>query len=170
MSERERWKVQARNIWKRFRRTPSSHYLNDSSHHGSVASAKSSAKDRSSMDEVPQYRLRSSTPKRRWCRRAVGAKQQLSDIKPNERLASVLHWMFRASFLLLFSVMCLYFFALITIFAGFIIAASRLNSDCVRAGKKKKPVARNAMSKCVSLLFFQTYHRVGLHCESRVLV
>ena len=86
-----------------------------------------------------QYRLE---PSRRntggWfcCTGAAGA-GELSDIKPNERLASSLHWMFRSNFLVLFTVMCICFFAWILLFAGLITSAGLLDRECVRVGKEK---------------------------------
>ena len=55
-------------------------------------------------------------------------------IHHNKRLASSLHWMFRVNFLFLFGVMCATFFMLVMIFAGFIVAAGRMDPQCVRAG------------------------------------
>ena len=86
-----------------------------------------------------QYRLKPSKRKNGGlfcCKGAVGARE-LSDIKPNERLASSLHWMFRSNFLVLFAVMCICFFALIIIFAGIIIGIGELDRECVRVGKKQ---------------------------------
>jgi hypothetical protein len=58
---------------------------------------------------------------------AVGA-------NPNQSLAYYLHWMFRVNFLFLFVVMCLAFFALVILFAGFITIAGIIDPDCVRVG------------------------------------
>ena len=55
-------------------------------------------------------------------------------INPNQSLAQYLHWMFRVNFVFLFAVMCMLFFVLVMIFAGFIISAGRLNPQCVRIG------------------------------------
>ena len=45
-----------------------------------------------------------------------------------------LHWMFRVNFFFLFLVSCIVFFALTIFFAAFIIAAGRMDSQCVRVG------------------------------------
>jgi hypothetical protein len=55
-------------------------------------------------------------------------------IKHNPRLASTLHWMFRVNFIFLFAVMCLAFFVLVIIFSSLIIAAGKLDADCVQVG------------------------------------
>jgi hypothetical protein len=91
------------------------------------------------QNNEPQYRLTASTRKHGGffcCQGAVGA-TELSDIKPNERLASSLHWMFRSNFLVLFAVMCLCFFGLIYFFAGIIFAAEQIDRECVRVGELK---------------------------------
>ena len=92
-------------------------------------------------NKKPQYRLKASNRYRngrswRFCCRGAAGVTELSDIKPNERIASSLHWMFRSNFLVLFTVMCLCFFALIIIFAGIIIGAGQLDRECVRVGTK----------------------------------
>jgi hypothetical protein len=56
------------------------------------------------------------------------------NVNPNQLLAVYLHWMFRVNFLFLFAVMCAIFFIWVMIFAGFIIGAGKINSDCVRVG------------------------------------
>ncbi len=84
----------------------------------------------------PQYRLEAPRRKRTgWfcCKGAVGTRG-LSDIKPNERLAGSLHFMFRSNFLILIFLMSLLFFILIYIFAGIIYGAGRMDSECVRVG------------------------------------
>ena len=84
----------------------------------------------------PQYRLEAPRRKRTGlfcCKGAVGTRG-LSDIKPNEQLASWLHWTFRSNFLILIFVMSLLFFTFIYIFAGIIFGAGRMNSECVRVG------------------------------------
>lgn len=55
-------------------------------------------------------------------------------INPNQKLAMYLHWMFRVNFLFLFVVMCVMFFALVILFAGFITMAGRIDEECVRIG------------------------------------
>jgi hypothetical protein len=82
-----------------------------------------------------QYRLEaiSRRPKLTWWRRlwtcsfgkdhhggGGGGGGMSSGINPNQKLAMWLHWMFRVNFVFLFSVMCIMFFTLVIIFAGFI--------------------------------------------------
>lgn len=81
---------------------------------------------------------------------------ELSDIKPNERIASSLHWMFRSNFLVLFTVMCLCFFALIIIFAGIIIGAGQLDRECVRVGGETSDKFSDAFA-----LSWTTFSTVG---------
>ena len=57
-----------------------------------------------------------------------------SGISPNQRLAQCLHWCFRVNFLFLFAVMCTMFFALVIMFAGIIVSAGRMDSECGRIG------------------------------------
>ena len=136
MSHKERVKIQIKNFFQHFRKSP---IVDETKIENPGAPETGAAKD-VEKNHTPQYRLEGVKRKRRgWfcCRGAVGAKE-LSDIKPNERLASSLHWMFRSNFAVLFSVMCLCFFGLIIIFAEFIIAAGLVNPECVRVGKKKK--------------------------------
>lgn len=47
-----------------------------------------------------------------------------------------LHWMFRVNFFFLFVVMCVAFFALVIVFAGFITIAGTLDEQCVRVGSE----------------------------------
>ena len=58
-------------------------------------------------------------------------------LSPNQSLAMSLHWMFRVNFFFLFAMSCIVFFALTIFFAGFIIAAGRLDPECVRIGGDK---------------------------------
>ena len=55
-------------------------------------------------------------------------------ISPNQRLAQYLHWCFRVNFIFLFAVMCTMFFALVILFAGIIVSAGRMDSECSRIG------------------------------------
>lgn len=55
-------------------------------------------------------------------------------INANQKLALYLHWMFRVNFLFLFAVMCIMFFALVILFAGFIAMAGQIDPECVRIG------------------------------------
>lgn len=55
-------------------------------------------------------------------------------VNPNQSLAMYLHWMFRVNFFFLFVVMCVSFFALVILFAGFIAFAGRLDNECIRVG------------------------------------
>ena len=93
-----------------------------------------------------QYRLEATrrTAKQNFfwkiltCCGLIGSSRRSSElsvgINPNQKLALYLHWMFRVNFVLLFSVMCLMFFALVIIFAAFITIAGRLDEDCVQIG------------------------------------
>jgi hypothetical protein len=135
MSQKERVKVQLKNFFSSGR-----------------AQEEDSNKD---VEEniAPQYRLETSNRNRRgclFCKGAVGVKE-LSDIKPNERLASSLHWMFRSNFLVLFAVMCLCFFAWILFFAGIIMGAGRLDNECVRVGKANAPFCGFIVFECFKL-------------------
>jgi hypothetical protein len=70
------------------------------------------------------------------CGSSLGSsKQSGTGIKSNQRLASLLHWMFRVNFVLLFAVMCGIFFVWVMIFAGFIIVAGAVDGECVRVGE-----------------------------------
>eukprot|EP00550_Attheya_septentrionalis_P007911 CAMPEP_0198289650 /NCGR_PEP_ID=MMETSP1449-20131203/7763_1 /TAXON_ID=420275 /ORGANISM="Attheya septentrionalis, Strain CCMP2084" /LENGTH=568 /DNA_ID=CAMNT_0043988013 /DNA_START=105 /DNA_END=1811 /DNA_ORIENTATION=- len=53
---------------------------------------------------------------------------------PNQTLAMYLHWMFRVNFFFLFILSCGFFFLFVICFAGFIIAAGKLDPTCVRVG------------------------------------
>jgi hypothetical protein len=97
-------------------------------------------------EPAPQYRLEATSNNAKakkgfleklslcCCGRAVGSGG--IGINHNQRLASTLHWMFRVNFIFLFAVMCTIFFVWVMIFAGFIIAAGRIDRECVRVGKK----------------------------------
>jgi len=89
------------------------------------------------------------------CKGAVGA-IELSDIKPNERLASSLHWMFRSNFLVLFSVMCICFFALTLLFAGIISGVGALDRECIRVGGQTSDKFSDAFA-----LSWTTFSTVG---------
>lgn len=139
MSQKERVKVQIKNFF-------------------SPRAPESDAKKDIEENNVPQYRLEASDRKHKgWfcCKGAVGAKS-LSDIKPNERLASSLHWMFRSNFLVLFAVMCICFFALIIIFAGIIMGAGRLDGECFRVGGETAGIFSDAFA-----LSWTTFSTVG---------
>mmetsp|Transcript_14503 Transcript_14503/g.35164 ORF Transcript_14503/g.35164 Transcript_14503/m.35164 type:complete len:730 (+) Transcript_14503:96-2285(+) len=97
----------------------------------------------------PQYRLEATTVQNQhtgggWncgrtllpclCGSRVGGVTTGIGIHHNKRLASSLHWMFRVNFLFLFGVMCAIFFMWVMIFAGFIVAAGKMDPQCVRAG------------------------------------
>jgi hypothetical protein len=97
-----------------------------------------------------QYRLEamSRRPKPTWSRRlwtcsfglcggdrssTVGRGMSMGN-SPNQKLALWLHWMFRVNFVFLFAVMCIMFFTLVIIFAGFITLAGVIDPECVRVG------------------------------------
>ena len=122
MSQKERIKVQLKNFF--------SPTLED----------RVAKKDIEESRATPQYRLEASNRNNgRWscCQGAAGVRE-LSDIKPNIRLAGFLHWMFRSSFLVLIAVMSITFVALIIAFAGIIVTAGKLDTQCVRVGKMEK--------------------------------
>ena len=121
MSQRERTKLQLKNF---FSRRPSEH------------------EEREDIEEnyTPQYRLQSREKKRSrlFCFDARGATRGLSDIKPNEQLASWLHWMFRSNVLVVIFFMSCVFFLSIYAIAGLIYGAAKYDSECVRVGKCTK--------------------------------
>ena len=118
MSQRERTKLQLRNYFSR-------------------RSSEREAREDVEENNPPQYRLQSREKKSvRWfCCDARGAAKGLSDIKPNERLASFLHWMFRANVLVVIFFMSCVFFLSIYAIAGIIYGAAQYDSECVRVGK-----------------------------------
>jgi len=139
MSQRERVKVQMKNFF-------------------SPKAPESDTNRDIESNNAPQYRLEASSRIHRgWfcCIGAVGSKG-LSDIKPNERLASSLHWMFRSNFLVLFATMCLCFFALIIFFAGIIMGVGRLDRECVRVGGETSAIFSDAFA-----LSWTTFSTVG---------
>lgn len=92
-----------------------------------------------------QYTLKGSKQNRLGCIRRLrtcngvlswlkGNNRAVSVGNPNEKLAASLHWAFRVNFLFLFFVMCIAFFVLVILFAGFIASAGVLDSECVRVG------------------------------------
>lgn len=93
---------------------------------------------------APQYRLEATSKGQRsgisrsimscLCGSAVGSGTTGIGINHNQRLATSLHWMFRVNFIFLFAVMCTIFFVWVMIFAGFVIAAGRIDDECVRVG------------------------------------
>ena len=117
MSQRERTKLQLRNFFSR-------------------RSSEREARVDVEENNPPQYRLQSREKKSgRWfCCDARGAAKGLSDIKPNERLAGFLHWMFRANVLVVIFFMSCIFFLSIYAIAGIIYGAAQYDSECVRVG------------------------------------
>ena len=81
---------------------------------------------------------------------------------PNQTLAYYLHWMFRVNFFVLFVVMCIEFFALVILFAGFITIAGIINPDCVRVGGEKFGSAGAPFADAFSLSW-TTFRSVPLH-------
>lgn len=53
---------------------------------------------------------------------------------PNKRVTRLLHWMFRINFILLFSIMCAVYFALVIFFCGFITWSGNAQPECIRIG------------------------------------
>jgi hypothetical protein len=94
-----------------------------------------------------QYRLEATSraPKRHWLVRLLwcfgtlglfggGSRGQAMNENPNRKLAMYLHWMFRVNFVVLFTVMCVFFFGLVIVFSGFITLAGTIDNECVRIG------------------------------------
>jgi hypothetical protein len=81
-------------------------------------------------------------------------------VNPNQRLAIYLHWMFRVNFLFLFAVMCAIFFIWVMLFAGFIVGAGKINSDCVRVGDGSLANATSQFADAFSLSW-TTFSTVG---------
>lgn len=79
---------------------------------------------------------------------------------PNQSLAYYLHWMFRVNFLFLFVVMCVAFFALVILFAGFITIAGNLDAECVRIGGEEFGSSGAAFADAFSLSW-TTFSTVG---------
>jgi hypothetical protein len=100
--------------------------------------------DDDSDTPAPQYRLEATNKGKRKgligrfvsvvCGVSVISGNVGVSVNPNRRLAVCLHWMFRVNFLFLFAVMCAIFFIWVMIFAGFIMGAGTIDSDCVRVG------------------------------------
>mmetsp|Transcript_38456 Transcript_38456/g.54121 ORF Transcript_38456/g.54121 Transcript_38456/m.54121 type:complete len:502 (+) Transcript_38456:80-1585(+) len=126
----------------------------------------------SSMEEgrQRQYRLESTKNKtsmadKPWwhkiacCHRHI--QQQVGiGISPNQSLAMYLHWMFRVNFFFLFTLSCIVFFALTIFFAGLIIAAGRMDEECVRVGGKTFDSAGTAFADAFALSW-TTFSTVG---------
>jgi len=72
-------------------------------------------------------------------------------INPNQKLAMYLHWMFRVNFVFLFAVMCITFFGLVILFAGFITLAGTLDEECVRIGGEPFNAAGTAFADAFAL-------------------
>lgn len=86
---------------------------------------------------------------------AVCSSRRLSRVKvganTNQSLAYYLHWMNRVNFLFLFVVMCIAFFALVILFAGFITIAGNMEPDCIRIGGEKFGAAGAPFADAFSL-------------------
>ena len=135
MSQKERVKVQLKNFFSPAR------------------GPKTNKKQDSEVNTTPQYRLEASNRKRRgwlFCNGSSSA-SELSDIKPNERLASSLHWMFRSNFLVLFAVMCSCFFALIICFACIILGIEKLDAECLKGKKQAEASSPHSKVKIIAL-------------------
>lgn len=81
-------------------------------------------------------------------------------ISPNQSLAMYLHWMFRVNFFFLFTLSCIVFFALTIFFAGLIIAAGRMDEECVRVGGQTFESAGTAFADAFALSW-TTFSTVG---------
>jgi hypothetical protein len=91
--------------------------------------------------ENPQYRLEGDRKGKRLgvhsilsCFCGSASSSGGIGISHNQRLASMLHWMFRVNFIFLFSVMCSAFFAGVVIFSFIIWGAGAKDADCVKIG------------------------------------
>lgn len=119
-----------------------------------------------------QYRLEATSrrPKKTWSRRLwtcfglFGGDRStlggMSGINPNQKLAMWLHWMFRVNFVFLFAVMCIMFFTLVIIFAGFITLAGVIDPECVRVGGNPFNEANTAFADAFALSW-TTFSTVG---------
>lgn len=112
----------------------------------------------------PQYRLKATGMRSRtglW-RTIMSCQSRNTGIvmKNNQRLASYLHWMFRVNFMLLFAVMCSIFFLWVMIFAGLIVAAGRMDDECVRVGGAPFDSAASAFADAFALSW-TTFSTVG---------
>jgi hypothetical protein len=81
-------------------------------------------------------------------------------INPNQKLALYLHWMFRVNFVFLFGVMCVMFFALVILFAGFITVAGNIDPQCVRIGGEEFDKENTAFADAFALSW-TTFSTVG---------
>ena len=118
----------------------------------------------------PQYRLAATTVNsqrkgRNWTNRLFSClcgsnRDPGIGIHHNRRLASSLHWMFRVNFLFLFGVMCAIFFMWVMIFAGFIIAAGKMDPKCVRVGGEPFDAAASQFADAFALSW-TTFSTVG---------
>lgn len=81
-------------------------------------------------------------------------------VHSNQKLAMYLHWMFRVNFLFLFVVMCIMFFTLVILFAGFIALAGNLDSECVRIGDNEFDQEDTAFADAFALSW-TTFSTVG---------
>jgi hypothetical protein len=122
-----------------------------------------------------QYRLEATSrrPQLTWSRRLWtcfglcggggadgGGGGMSSGINPNQKLAMWLHWMFRVNFVFLFAVMCIMFFTLVIIFAGFITLAGVIDPQCVRVGGNPFNEANTAFADAFALSW-TTFSTVG---------
>jgi hypothetical protein len=96
-------------------------------------------------------------------------------INPNQKLALYLHWMFRVNFIFLFMVMCIMFFALCVLFAGFIALAGNMDPQCIRIGSEYFGWANTGFADAFALSwttfstvgYGSTYTALGYQNENR---
>lgn len=123
--------------------------------------AEGNAEDEDGKLKQVQYRLEATERvQQRWYQKVLtcggliggGNSRQgvTSGINPNQKLALYLHWMFRVSFVVLFAVMCMVFFGLVILFAGFITLAGKIDPQCVRVGGNPFNTAGTAFADAVS--------------------
>ena len=154
MAPLQRIKCQSKNVLRRMcckaPKDPNKHRNGNKKKDDDLNNGSSHEDDDDNEDSKPvttQYRLEATNNANQagffrrlascCCGSTIGGSTQSGGIgiKSNQRLASTLHWMFRVNFLFLFAVMCSIFFVWVMIFAGFIIAAGRIDDQCVRVGE-----------------------------------
>jgi hypothetical protein len=59
--------------------------------------------------------------------------------------------MFRVNFVFLFALSCVTFFALTFLFAGFIVCAARLDTECIRVGGEQFEFTSSAFADAFAL-------------------
>ena len=125
-------------------------------HHAVADASFHSSGDLEEGTGIKQYRLEATqTTQQHGLRRFFCCDRRSSaqavGITHNQALAQYLHWMFRVNFVFLFALSCLVFFALTLIFAGFIMAAGRIDAKCVQIGGEPIGVSSAAFADAFAL-------------------